>query len=88
MFWCKKKEKTSQYKGVSYDKRTGKWCAWFHLKRQKATYGGVFEDELNAANKVNELCKDFGIPPYNPTICAITNQQYQVTKNFFCLMVL
>jgi len=71
------KEKASQHKGVTYDKGTGKWRARCQLKGQTPTYGGVFEDELHAAIKVNELCKDFGIPEYNPTISAIPNHEYQ-----------
>jgi len=71
------KEKASQHKGVTYDKGTGKWRARCQLKGQTPTYGGVFEDELHAAIKVNEICKDFGIPEYNPTISAIPNHEYQ-----------
>jgi len=56
------KEKTSQYKGVSYDKQTGKWCVRLYLKRENQIYGGQFNEEIDAGKRVNQLCKDFGIP--------------------------
>ena len=44
-------------------------------------YGGIFNDELDAGKKVNQLCDDFGIPQQNPGISGIRNQQYQVTTS-------
>jgi len=68
------KEKTSQYKGVSYDKRIGKWIAAVSLKGEnKQKYGGRFDDELDAAKRVNELCEVFGIPEQNPEVRGILN---------------
>jgi len=67
---------TSKYKGVNWYKEQGKWCAQVSIKgRQK--YGGMFKDELEAAKRVNQLCEELGIPPLNPTIRAIPNEQYQ-----------
>jgi hypothetical protein len=81
-----KREKISQYKGVSYNKKSGKWYARFHLARQKKIYGGIFNDELDAAKRVNELCEELGFPQQNSTLSAIPNQQYQVTKKIvFCV---
>jgi len=71
------KEKTSQYKGVTYDKQTGKWCVRFSVKGQDLQYGGQFNEEIDAGKRVNQLCKDFGIPQKNPTISAIPKQLYQ-----------
>merc|ERR1711925_53139 len=48
-------------------------------KGQKPKYGGIFDDELDAAKRVNQLCGELGIPPQNPTISAMPNQQYQAT---------
>ena len=48
----------------------------------------MFKDELDAAKRVNQLCEEQGIPLQNPEISAIPNEQYQVTKNYFCLMAL
>merc|ERR1712034_34703 len=44
-------------------------------------YGGYFEDELDAAKRVNQLCKEFGIPSLNTEIGARPNQQYQKNHN-------
>merc|ERR1712034_253722 len=61
------KEKTSQYKGVYWHKNKRKWCAFVYLKGQNQKYCGGFDNELDAARKVNELCQDFGIPLHNPS---------------------
>ena len=82
MFACEKKEKTSQYKGVSWSTRSDKWCVQIRLKTGKSKFGGYFTDELDAAKGVNELCEKLGIPLQNPEINAVQNQQYQVTKKF------
>jgi len=74
------KEKTSKYKGVSYHRETGKWDVRVSVKGEKQKYGGRLDDELDAAKRVNEICKDFGIPLKNPEISAIPNQKYQVQK--------
>jgi len=71
------KEKTSQYKGVHFNKTSGKWYARISLKGQKQMFGGGFNNELDAAKKVNELCEAFGISQQNPTIYTISNEQYQ-----------
>jgi len=72
-----KKEKTSQYKGVYWQKERKIWIAVIRTKEQKHKYGGSFEDELDAAKGVNQLCKEFGIPLQNPEIGAIPNEQYE-----------
>ena len=76
-----KKEKTSQYKGVYWHKERKTWYVQIHKKGQKPKYGGMFEDELDAAKGVNQLCEKLEIPLKNPEISAIPNQKYQVT---FC----
>jgi len=60
-----RKEKISKYKGVHWQKENKKWCAEIKLKGQTRQYGGIFDDELDAAKKVNELCKEFEIPLQN-----------------------
>ena len=82
---CEKNEKTSQYKGVCWNKQTGKWFAALGLKGDKPKFGGLFKDELDAAKKVNQLCEEFGFAQQNPTVSAIPDEQYQVTKNCFFL---
>jgi hypothetical protein len=76
------KEKTSQYKGVCWHKQSHKWYARLHLKGQPEKYGGIFDDEMDAAKRVNQFCEEFGIPVKNPGISGIPNQSYQVTEKF------
>jgi len=70
------KEKTSQYLGVHWNKQRKKWCARLHLYRH-VHYGGTFNDELDAAKRVNQLCEQIGIPHKNPEISAIPNQKWK-----------
>merc|ERR1712034_64018 len=74
------KGKTSQYKGVYYNKQTRKWIARLHLKGQTPKYGGHFNDELDAAKRVNQLCEDFGIPSHNFGISAIPDEEYKTPE--------
>merc|ERR1712034_16534 len=71
------KEKTSQYKGVTYNKQKCNWYARLYLKGQNKKYGGTFEDEMDAARRVNQLCEEFRIPLKNPEISGTPNQPYQ-----------
>ena len=82
MLACEKKEKKSQYKGVYRHKQVHKWYVLIYPKGQKRKYGGMFNDELDAAKRVNQLCEELRIPSQNPEISAMPNQQYQVTKKF------
>ena len=77
---CEKSEKISQYKGVHWHKQIGKWYAKLQLKAGEQKFGGTFNDELDAAKRVNQLCEKLGIPAQNPEVSAIPNQQYQVTN--------
>merc|ERR1712034_164449 len=72
-----KNQKTSKYKGISWNRQMGKWNVQIRPKGQKLKFGGYFEDELDAAKGVNQLCEELGIPLQNPEISAIPNQQYQ-----------
>merc|ERR1712034_81649 len=71
-----KKEKTSQYKGVTWHKKMNKWYAQVFLKRGQQKCGGYFKDELDAAKGVNQLCEELEIPLLNPEISMMPNQQY------------
>ena len=83
---CEKREETSQYKGVYWEKKSEKWKTQLTLKGQIQKYGGCFKIELDAAKRINQLCEELGIPLQNPGISAIPTQQYQVTLNLFlCL---
>jgi len=47
-----------------------------YLKGGTRKYGGQFNDELDAAKKVNQLCEELTIPLKNPEISAMSNKQY------------
>jgi len=68
------KEKTSQYKGVYWHKKKRKWRAFVYLKGQNQKYCGSFDNELDAAKKVNKLCQNFGIPLHNPGVVEMPIQ--------------
>merc|ERR1712034_135837 len=73
---CKKKGKISQYNGVTWHKNHGKWYVQLRAKGEKTKCGGYFNDELDAAKRVNQLCEEFGISLQNPAISAIPNKQH------------
>ena len=54
-------------------------------KGQKPKLGGHFEDELDAAKRVNQLCKELGISLQNPEISETPNQKYEVTYDSLAL---
>ena len=68
---------------MTWKKRSGKWYAQVSVRGQMQKYGGTFNDELDAAKSVNQLCEELRIPPQNPEISAIPTQQHQVPKNVF-----
>ena len=72
-------QSTSLYKGVYWNKNRRKWCAILYTNEKKLNYGGMFDDELDAAKGVNQLCEKLRIPLKNPEISAIPTQTYQVT---------
>jgi hypothetical protein len=51
------KESSSQYKGVSYNKTTGKWIAYIKIHGIKYTLGS-FDNEKEASKKYNEKAKE------------------------------
>merc|ERR1712034_204366 len=50
-----KREYTSQYKGVHWCKQRKMWRACLYFKEGTSKFGGSFNDELDAAKKVNQL---------------------------------
>ena len=53
------KVKKSQYNCVCWHKRSGKWYVLMKLTDDgKPKYFGSFDNELDAANKVNQICSD------------------------------
>jgi len=62
-----KKEKTSQYNGVSWDRKNGKWKArkWINGKDYNR---GTFDSEYEAAQYVNVACDEYNLPRANPDV--------------------
>merc|ERR1712034_235048 len=75
-------KQTSQYKGVYWHTQSGKWYAHLRLPTNtgQKKFGGAFNDEMDAAKRVNQLCEESGIPRRNPGISSIPNQQYQAKE--------
>jgi hypothetical protein len=49
-------ESSSEYKGVSLVKNTGKWHSYIHVNKRRVTLG-YFENELDAARAYNQAAK-------------------------------
>jgi hypothetical protein len=75
------KHKVSQYNGVCWHKENKKWSVQIHKQGGKRRYGGMFDDELDAAKRANQLCEEMGIPHKNHGISAMPNQQCHVTQH-------
>jgi len=75
------KQKISQYTGVCWHKRQDKWSVDLCLQGVKKKFGGYFNDELDAAKRINQLCEEFGIPHKNHGIGTIINQETKQTSS-------
>merc|ERR1719499_3021641 len=63
----RKKRKSSQYIGVTFDRQKGTWRARIsHNDKMKSA--GSYDDELTAARAVNAKCMELAIPMKNPNI--------------------
>merc|ERR1712034_245473 len=62
--------------GVHWHKKSDKWYTHLLLRTGKQKFGGTFKDELDAAKRINQMCKEMGIPAKNPGILGIPTQQY------------
>jgi hypothetical protein len=71
------REKTSKYKGVSWNKTCGKWYVRLRAADGKLKYGGGFNNELDAAKRVNQLCVELEIPEKNHGIGKMPYHQWQ-----------
>ena len=86
--YFEKSKKTSEYKGVTLHKQSKKWYVGLWFKDGKKKYGGTFNDELDAAKRVNELCVQLGIHEKNPGINGIPNQHWKVNCHIILLNIL
>jgi len=73
------KTQTSKYNGVCWLKDNKKWEA--SLYNKKKYYGGLFDNEKQAAMKVNLLCDKMGIERKNPMIIIEPDEMKQRCKN-------
>jgi hypothetical protein len=60
---------TSKYRGVSLNIASNKWVA--KLQNKNIYYGGIFDNEEDAAMRVNLLCDECKIERKNPMINAM-----------------
>merc|ERR1711925_4142 len=70
---------TSKYEGVSWNVKRHLWQAEFDTNGQKRKF--YFDNEFDAAEKLNQLCDKMGIPQQNPEICDLLNQQKDENKS-------
>merc|ERR1711925_40535 len=63
----KVKDRTSKYTGVCWNTRDKKWVVQLKYNK-KLYYGGYFDDEEQAAMKVNLLCDKYEIKRKNSKI--------------------
>jgi phage terminase small subunit len=73
-------KKTSQYNGVYWYKDKNKWYALLQYN-QKRYHGGYFDNEKDAAMKVNLLCDKYEMTRKNPMIDINADLIQQVLKN-------
>jgi len=75
-----KREKKSRYKGVYWHRRSGQWYARLPSNGGKQIFGGTFNNEIDAAKRVNQLCEGCGIPLPNPGISSVPNLKNKKTQ--------
>jgi hypothetical protein len=64
-------KQTSQYSGVSWDKREQKWLARFTYKG-KPHFVGYFHNEIEAARAINGRCQYLNIPLKNKNVPPVS----------------
>jgi hypothetical protein len=74
---CEVQNQTSKFHGVCWHKDNKKWQAELRYNK-KNYYGGLFDNEEQAAMKVNVLCDKCGIERKNPKININPNAIQQV----------
>ena len=77
MYSCEAQNKTSKYTGVCWKKNGKGWQAQFKRKG-KDYYGGLFDNEEQAAMKVNLMCDELEMDRKNPMINIRLNAIQQV----------
>jgi hypothetical protein len=65
----------SKYNGVFWNKRWQKWETALHLTSGKRKFCGYFDNEIEAAKKLNILCDEYCLPHKNPETDGVPNQK-------------
>ena len=63
---------SSKYKGVNWVKKSRKWRAYIYLG-DSFKQGGTYNNQLEAAKRVNQMCDEFKIKRKNPDVNASPN---------------
>ena len=71
-------QSTSKYEGVSWNEKRQLWKAEFYFNEK--TTKSYFQNELDAAKRITQLCEKMKIPSKNPELMKILNQR--VTSSF------
>jgi len=61
------KRKQNLFHGIYWHKTNKKWVAHLQVDGRNK-YGGSFDNEVDAAKKVNQMCQEIKIAPRNPEI--------------------
>merc|ERR1712034_278211 len=72
-------QSTSKYEGISWNEKRNLWQTEFYINDQKRKF--YFDNKFDAAEKLNQLCDKMGIPPHNPEIRKLSNQQEKKKKS-------
>ena len=73
MNWFEVTQSTSNYEGVSWNEKRKLWQSKFHFNGK--TSKSYFENELDAAKRINQLCENMKILLKNPELPEMSNQQ-------------
>ena len=64
---------TSKYEGVSWNEKRKLWQAEFYINGKKGK--SYFENEFDAAKKLNKLCDENCVPHKNPETDGVLNEK-------------
>ena len=66
-------QSTSKYEGVSWNEKRNLWQAEVYINDKKQTF--YFDNDFDAAKKLNTFCDKMKILSQNSEICEMPNQQ-------------
>jgi len=62
---------SSKYQGVTWSKRDGQWKTSVYLGSKQCKCGAQYDNELDAAKRVNQICDELKIERKNPDVDAM-----------------